>query len=206
VCARHRAHRDLCALGVFPAPGRLLALAVGSPTVVGVSSVEIRWFFPGPAPASAAGFVGGRPASRVDRYLVAEPGRSVKLRDAGTGRERLEVKFRHRAELVKCGSWSGWCEWWDKHRATEFVADGDAVSVHKTRWERAGVEVVEVDGGQAWSVAVRLDRSAPLRVVFTTAPFAPLLRTACSMGYPEYLSRVACHGHGSTPGWTPAPD
>jgi hypothetical protein len=194
VCGcRPRAH-----IGVHPAGHAQGSPVAGSQTMAGPGccltvtlmpgvSVELRWFHTGPVPGAAVSFVGGSAQVRADRYVVLGPDRAVKIRDVGSGRERLEVKVRQCSELVTTPV-AGWCEWWRKFPALHPTVDGPGLTVHKRRWRNGGIEVVELDHGRAWTVAVRLDPERRLLDRLAGAPFAELLAPERSMGYPAFLA------------------
>jgi len=127
------------------------------------STVEMRWFLPGPVPLSVLDWFGSlgpglaAPAPRTDRYLLL-PGRDdlgIKLREG-----RLEIKGRtaelgiHRLGSRAIGEVETWCKW---SLASEEVPEAWC------KWSLASEEVPEalrvLDANPALGVPVHKDRA-----------------------------------------------
>jgi hypothetical protein len=127
-------------------------------------SFEVRWVHTGPVPTPVGLWADrrlGPPCQRVDVYLHASADQSVKLRHAGTERARLEVKDLVERRVWRHGAVTGRAERWTKtvHDAGS-AHNLDGFALHKRRWRRGGVEIVELSGGTHWSVAVKLHGGA----------------------------------------------
>lgn len=110
----------------------------------------------------------------------------MKVRHVGTPQQRVERKILIATADVTAGAVSGIAETWSKSvLRVDSIPEG--IEVTKVRWRRGPVELVDLDGGRWWSVALRLDNGIDLRQVFAAAPFAWRLTRQLSMSYPAAL-------------------
>ncbi|MHB2020364.1 MAG: hypothetical protein ACYCW6_25795 [Candidatus Xenobia bacterium] len=124
---------------------------------------EMRWFFPGEAPAAVRAWLGQSPVreARVDVYLVAEGNDGVGLKLRG---QALELKLRTDAIRGEGPHWSGLAECW-----------------LKWRWPYAGVDPAEAFG-RGGSVLVTIEKERAQR--YNEGPFAIELTELRSSGQP----------------------
>lgn len=181
-----------------------------------LTSLEIRWFYPGKLPVATSNWfeqdaLGGKmqsPEAREDIYLYS-PGcehLGIKLRQG-----RLEIKWRNAQLGVGC--WKGvegklekWSKWCEDSTGESFGAEvlaGSWISVKKVRSQRlyddCAIELtrLNIKGNDWWTIgfetfgteASKMDQLQSLaNQVFQT--YSGQLTNQHSYAYPQWLSKV----------------
>lgn len=174
-------------------------------------TVEIRWFQPGPVPATVQAWfeaLGPRvePEARTDRYLVpASDGLGVKLREGAVEPKRRTARLGPLQAGACEGTVEAWAKW-SFPRSDDGVPGDGWVEVAKTRRQRhrqgCALEVSEVRvlGTRWWSVCLEAtgsDDDARRAALVDGArqwlarDDAPALPDAAARGYPAWLREVA---------------
>jgi len=158
-----------------------------------VLSTEIRWIVPGVWQQELQGLLPrDRPETLVDTYVVVPGMRAMSLKRRSPEPQLVVKRPVGAGRTVDVGGRTiGEGQCWEKAPARADL-EGDEVVVHKTRWRRGVLEVVELEaaGQVAWSVAVtvrghhvgRLLRACDsvLAPLLEAAPLEP--RTSTSYG------------------------
>lgn len=182
--------------------------------MTGISTLEVRWFLPGPVPPEAETWFAslgpeGTPESRTDRYLIPTESDDLglKIREG-----RVEAKQRVGSLGIRAMAAGGRVEAWRKWSLgpADDIPEAGWVDVAKTRRQRVAVlmgpsarcalELAEIQtgGSRWWSVCLEASgpasrtRWAVLRAGVRRWQLNALsLPAKASEGYPAWLHLVA---------------
>lgn len=167
------------------------------------TTVECRWWAPGPIPEELAVWFAtldqvDADAVRRDRYLLdeAHPDRNVKVRDGTT----CEIKVRTRREPIRVAGGSGWVERWNKRsvpRLSEQVDGTTLVEVVKHRL------IVTMDGCQVELTAVTIAEEKWHTLAFEandsppgSTTLDPVVARLANAGLGRFMALTADRSHG----------